>query len=174
MGRLAWLRACTTSGMLLPQSDVSLAQTASNIGLPYILDSFLKLHMVLIFHMASGLFSICCTTSSRSCQNRTEVSASLIVDASASYNLKDLGQKVLTGSCSDSRDALDHASFTTFCFHAYHLLLSIKCSLSRNASSNSSSSKCRVHPYCDVSFCLMYYLHCILAPRAIAGVRVRQ
>ena len=58
-GTCAVRSADTTSFMLLLHSDVVLAQTASNMGLPYILSSFLKLHMVLIFHMASGRLSIC-------------------------------------------------------------------------------------------------------------------
>ena len=70
---LYWLGTCacrkdiTTSDILLAVSEVLLAQTASNIGLPYILDSFLKLHIVFIFHMDSGRLSMCCNTSSRSC-----------------------------------------------------------------------------------------------------------
>ena len=68
LGTGACRKEATTSGILLTASEVAFAQTASNIGLPYILDSFLKLHIVLIFHMDSGRFSMCCNTSSRSCR----------------------------------------------------------------------------------------------------------
>lgn len=68
LGTGACRKEATTSGILFTASEVAFAQTASNIGLPYILDSFLKLHIVLIFHMDSGRFSMCCNTSSRSCR----------------------------------------------------------------------------------------------------------